>query len=284
MGNHVFICHAREDKDFVLKLAANLKGRGVPVWLDQWDIPAAADWDQNIDDAIYDCAKFLIVLSPTAVASPEVRGELRTALDEHKPILPVVYQKCRIPRQLRTIQYVDFTSPGPQNEAVLEQVIRALAESKKAPSKEAEASEEATHPPVEREPEERKLIPPWIYGGIGVLVVLVIALFLHGQQQTKKTESVRPEIPVAETPQTPVAEAPVQEREEQKTAKSGQLKGRDRTEMVSIPAGDFWMGCNEKEDQSCDNDEKPGRKVSLDAYSIGKYEVTVAEYRRCVEP
>ncbi|MBI3800775.1 MAG: SUMF1/EgtB/PvdO family nonheme iron enzyme [Deltaproteobacteria bacterium] len=43
------------------------------------------------------------------------------------------------------------------------------------------------------------------------------------------------------------------------------------------------MGCNEEVDQVCESDEKPGRKVSLDAYSIGKYEVTVAEYRRCVE-
>jgi EAL domain-containing protein (putative c-di-GMP-specific phosphodiesterase class I) len=36
MGDHVFICYAREDQDFVLKLAANLKERGVRVWLDQF--------------------------------------------------------------------------------------------------------------------------------------------------------------------------------------------------------------------------------------------------------
>jgi len=43
MADHVFICYAREDQDFVVKPAANLKERGVPVWLDQWDIPASAD-------------------------------------------------------------------------------------------------------------------------------------------------------------------------------------------------------------------------------------------------
>jgi len=94
MGDHVFLCYARKDEDFVLKLAANLKERGVPVWLDQWDIPPSADWDLTIDDALYDCARFLIVLSPAARASREVRGELRTALDENKPIVPVLYQKC----------------------------------------------------------------------------------------------------------------------------------------------------------------------------------------------
>ncbi len=88
MGNHIFICYAREDTDFVLKLAANLKDRGVPIWLDQWDIPPGARWNRAIDNALYECAQLLIVLSPAAVASEEVEGEWCTALDEGKPIVP----------------------------------------------------------------------------------------------------------------------------------------------------------------------------------------------------
>jgi formylglycine-generating enzyme required for sulfatase activity len=126
MGDHVFICYARQDQDFVLKLAANLKERGARVWLDQWDISPSADWDLAIDNALYDCAQFLIVLSPAAVASGEVRGELRTALDENKPIVPVLYQKCRIPRRLKLIEHVDFTARGPDDGAALGQVLRAL--------------------------------------------------------------------------------------------------------------------------------------------------------------
>jgi hypothetical protein len=60
MGDHVFVCYAREDEAFVLKLAAHLRDRGVPVWLDQWEISSGTDWDQSIDNAIYDCARFLI--------------------------------------------------------------------------------------------------------------------------------------------------------------------------------------------------------------------------------
>jgi formylglycine-generating enzyme required for sulfatase activity len=127
--NHVFICYARVDQEFVLKLARNLKERGVPVWVDVWDIPVSANWDQAIDDALYDCTQFLIVLSPAAVDSGEVRGELRTALDEAKPILPVLYQPCRIPRQLRLIQHADFTSRSPDDETALAQVIHALSAS-----------------------------------------------------------------------------------------------------------------------------------------------------------
>jgi TIR domain len=126
MRDHVFICYAREDEAFVLQLGEKLKGRGVPVWLDQWDIPPGSDWDRSIDDAIYDCGKFIIVLSPQAVESTEVRGELRTALDENKRIIPVIHSTCRVPRQLRTIQHVDFTTRGPDDESTLKQLLRTL--------------------------------------------------------------------------------------------------------------------------------------------------------------
>jgi formylglycine-generating enzyme required for sulfatase activity len=53
--------------------------------------------------------------------------------------------------------------------------------------------------------------------------------------------------------------------------------------MVKVPAGEFWMGCNEKVDQECDADEKPGRSVSVGAFSIDRTEVTVAKYRECVQ-
>ena len=129
MSDHVFICYAREDEAFVLQLGRNLKARGVPVWLDQLDISPGSDWDRSIDEAIYDCAKFIIVLSSQSVESTEVRGELRTALDEKKPIIPVIRSTCRVPRQLRTIQHVDFTSRGPDDEAALRQLLRTLVAS-----------------------------------------------------------------------------------------------------------------------------------------------------------
>jgi formylglycine-generating enzyme required for sulfatase activity len=159
MGDHVFICYAHQDQDFVLKLAANLKERGARVWLDQWDISPSADWDLTIDNALYDCAQFLIVLSPAAVASGEVRGELRTALDENKPIVPVLYQTCRIPRRLKLIQHVDFTACGPDDGDALEQVLRALGVSEPSrPTPKVRRKEEAAPARQPLEP-EMVLIP-----------------------------------------------------------------------------------------------------------------------------
>ena len=52
--------------------------------------------------------------------------------------------------------------------------------------------------------------------------------------------------------------------------------------MVFVPAGEFMMGCNEKVDKECDDSAKPYHRVYLDAYYINKFEVTVSEYRKCV--
>ena len=51
--------------------------------------------------------------------------------------------------------------------------------------------------------------------------------------------------------------------------------------MVFVTAGEFWMGCNEKIDKQCGDNEKPYHKVYLDAFYIDKYEVTQAEYNEC---
>ena len=52
--------------------------------------------------------------------------------------------------------------------------------------------------------------------------------------------------------------------------------------MVLIPAGPFKMGCVPR-DSACKPDEKPQHTVTLDAYAIAVHEVTVANYKACVD-
>jgi len=53
--------------------------------------------------------------------------------------------------------------------------------------------------------------------------------------------------------------------------------------MCAVPAGEFWMGCNESVDDECTAAERPGGNVRLTAYWIDRYEVTVDDYRACVD-
>jgi formylglycine-generating enzyme required for sulfatase activity len=52
--------------------------------------------------------------------------------------------------------------------------------------------------------------------------------------------------------------------------------------MVAVPAGEFWMGCNEDLDPDCSADEFPYHAVTLDAYAIDAVEVAVKDYLDCV--
>ena len=55
---------------------------------------------------------------------------------------------------------------------------------------------------------------------------------------------------------------------------------------VRIPAGSFTMGCVSSRDNvegGCRNSEKPPRLVKVAAFSMMKYEVTVAQYLQCVK-
>jgi hypothetical protein len=103
------VCYAREDQDFVSALVVDLRDRGLSIFVDA-DIEPGADWDRTIDDRLRTCTNMLIVLSPAAVGSAEVRGELRIALNLAKPIIPVLLATCETPRQLQNIQYLDFRS------------------------------------------------------------------------------------------------------------------------------------------------------------------------------
>ena len=53
-------------------------------------------------------------------------------------------------------------------------------------------------------------------------------------------------------------------------------------DMVVVPAGEFLMGCNEAVDNDCAPSERPARQVFVSAFAIGRTEVTVEAYGRCV--
>ena len=52
---------------------------------------------------------------------------------------------------------------------------------------------------------------------------------------------------------------------------------KDNSEMIFIPAGDFWMGCDEK-DTDAEIREKPKRKIYLNDYYIDKNPITIGQY------
>jgi len=77
-----FFSYCRDDSDFALRLAEDLKAAGAAVWIDQLDIRPGQDWDIAIEGAVRECPRMLLILSPASVQSRNVRNEIAFALNE----------------------------------------------------------------------------------------------------------------------------------------------------------------------------------------------------------
>jgi formylglycine-generating enzyme required for sulfatase activity len=111
--------------------------------------------------------------------------------------------------------------------------------------------------------------------GVGLVgLVLLLGGMWYLLPTPSQEETFLPSVDTAEK---------ARQRELAKQQAAKETQQQQYKNMVQIPAGAFWMGCKSDVDKSCFADEKPGREVSLDAFWIDTYEVTVADYRRCVE-
>jgi TIR domain len=82
-----FFSYSREDSQFVLRLAEDLKTAGANVWLDQLDITPGQRWARSVQDALTNCPRVLVVLSPASAESPNVQDEVTFALEEKKNVI-----------------------------------------------------------------------------------------------------------------------------------------------------------------------------------------------------
>lgn len=106
--DRAFISYCRIDSEFALRLAGDLKVAGASVWLDQLDIAKGDRWDRSVEDALINCTRMLVILSPASANSTNVMDEVSFALEEGKAVIPVIYRDCKVPFRLRRLQYADF--------------------------------------------------------------------------------------------------------------------------------------------------------------------------------
>lgn len=121
--HRIFFSYSRSDAAFVLKVASALRAEGRQVWVDQLDIPKGARWDDEVENALKACSCLLVVLSPTSAKSQNVLDEVSYALDEKRPVLPLLLHAGSIPFRLKRLQYIDFTVDF---DAAYRQLVAAL--------------------------------------------------------------------------------------------------------------------------------------------------------------
>ncbi len=120
----VFISYARSDELFAFNLANSLRAGGVNTWLDLTDIPDEADWYTAIRDALSACGLMLVVLSPAALESSDLKAEWLYSARAGKLIQPVLTETCPLPTDETWLAPVDFRYDYGLG---VQQVLRLLA-------------------------------------------------------------------------------------------------------------------------------------------------------------
>ncbi len=125
---YVFLSYASAERDRALVVAAALQHAGIASWLDRHAIAGGTAWSAEIVDGISGCAAFVVLGSERAFRSPNVQRELNLAVDENRPLLPLLLERTEQPREVRYAlagrQWVELLDRP--TEAWLPDVLRAL--------------------------------------------------------------------------------------------------------------------------------------------------------------
>ncbi len=112
----VFLCHANEDKEEVIKIYKRLQQNGIKPWMDKEDLKPGQVWDQEIKKAIKESDHVMIFFSKTSVEKRGyVQNEFKQALkvydeipDGQIYIIPVRLDDCEIPERFKILHYCDI--------------------------------------------------------------------------------------------------------------------------------------------------------------------------------
>ncbi len=108
----VFVSHSHADNQFSRRLVQSLTDAGLDVWYDEQNL-GAGHLAEIIERELGQADTYIIILSPSAMASPWVQDERQAAWDLRREgqltyFVPVVAEACDIPLLLRGMHRVDF--------------------------------------------------------------------------------------------------------------------------------------------------------------------------------
>ncbi len=126
-GVTTFISYSRHDEVFARRLYNDLSAAGVRPWMDRYDIPPGAIWDDEIQRGLNACSHVLVLLSAASVASRNVHAEWNYADGQGKTLIPLILEKldpAQIPFRLHGPNWVVFADQDYQT--ALAKLIAAL--------------------------------------------------------------------------------------------------------------------------------------------------------------
>lgn len=308
MPRQVFISHASANADLALRICNGLESAGVPCWIAPRDVLFDGTYGTEIMKGLRECDVFLIVVTDAAAESQQVEREAERASHYKKRIIPVLVGQSEPGPRLEF--YVAGRQRFPCPSVPDERFLNSLAEAiRREPS--VQTGPPPPQPPPQPS-SHHKLIPLAIVVAIaGAIGAGYFMVGRSPSQQASLVDSRPPsegtQPPGSGTTQPAAAAPPPAGRVSQPTSPPGPTEtatplpaapARDPAasptpaappatgsgavsaivngvglRFVSVPGGDFRMGCSTGE-SDCDDDEKPVRRVSVDPFQMSATEVT----------
>lgn len=118
--NRIFLCHAHEDKGYVLNIYDQLVKLGFDPWLDQKDILPGELWDNVTKIALQNSRIIILFFSNVSIQKKGyVQKEFKLAWEilQETPenqiyVIPVKIDDCVIPYSYQHIQHVNLYEKG----------------------------------------------------------------------------------------------------------------------------------------------------------------------------
>ena len=298
----VFISYSRKDIEFAKRLTGELQKSELDFWIDWEGIPPTVDWWREIEKGIEEADVFLFLISPDSAKSKICGQEIDTAVKNGKRIIPIVVREIQwedTPPKLGHLNYIFFSRDddfGTATQKLLTAIhtdyewtathrrlqVKALEWQRKNKEnslllrgKDLQEAEFQLTANSSKEPHLTDLQHEYVSMSrsmedkqhrssqrtkvvmsiIGVVLLVTIGLAMNGKFNRFIYQPIDME-----------------------------------DYWVTIPAGEFLMGSSQEEIEfanslcsSCEfSDEQPQHSVFLDAYQIGKYEVTNRQFNQCI--
>jgi len=98
-GTFVFVSYAHDNKALVYPELRRIRSFGIRVWYDE-GIEPGSEWPEAIATALDRAAALVVMITPSAVASRNVRNEINAALRWGKPVFAVHLAQTALPKGL----------------------------------------------------------------------------------------------------------------------------------------------------------------------------------------
>lgn len=252
----VFLSYNSKDQPTVLQLAEALKQRGLRVWLDEWELVPGRPFQEALAAIIQTTLSAAVLVGEDGLGPweiPEMRSCLNQFVRRRLPVIPVLLPSARkqpdLPLFLQEFIWVDLRADG-LSDTNLDRLEWGITGKK--PSSEPSPSLPAVPP------------PPTLFKRRIVQLTVIFSLLTV---LTVLTVLIKPSLVSAPDPR--VFQDTLQD-------------GTPGPEMVRIPADTFMMGSPTSEIDR-DQDEKQHQLQIEQDFAIGKYEVTVGQFKKFVE-